>query len=265
MWRIYVVLIVLCLIAAPAEGQRIRRPPPNAEGCPEPGAWICQVAPSVCEECQGPPLRRMTPLGPPRDPNLRSYTLPTTVGVTQLSYDLHWVTWANGVHPHAMWTSTELLDDISSHGIRAVKVWLDGDPLDGGPWCWSPEYWTQDEPFSCAMGQYGYENMTAFWRHPGIDTYVVRFQNLAWSIREYVAQHPDKPPALGGITFAGEPTYWIARELLERFGRLNKVIIFSDWEQDWQIQGQGGRGTDREGRWMYPWDAADPWYSDGCW
>jgi hypothetical protein len=176
------------------------------------------------------------------------------------------MTLPNGRHPHARWTSTELLDDISSHGIRAVKIWMDGDPFDGGQWCWSPEWWTGEEPFSCEFGQYGFENMADFWGHPGIDIYTIRFQNIAWASREYGANlDPSTPPKLKRVTFAGEPTYWIARELLARFGHLDKTIIITDWEQDWGIQGQDCRGTDINGRWLYPWDDASPWYSNECW
>jgi len=235
MWRIYVAVMALCL-SVPLEAAR-----PRGQGQEEPRP-------------RRPSVHRVVPLSPHAD-----------IGVTQLSYDLNWMTLRNAVHPHAMWTSLEVLDDISSHGIRSVKIWLDGDPLDGGPWCWSPAYWTRDDPFSCNMGQYGFEDMNLFWSHPGIDVFTVRFQSKAWSIQEYVSQRPDKPPRLGGTTFANEPTYWIARELLKRFGDLDKTIIFADWEQDWAIQGQGSQGTDNQGRWLYPWDNADPWYSDGCW
>jgi hypothetical protein len=41
---------------------------------------------------------------------------------------------------------------------------------------------------------------------------------------------------------------WAApNALLARFGQLEKVVIFTDWEQDWVISGRGCRGLDEAG------------------
>jgi hypothetical protein len=253
---------------------RVRRGTCSQEYIDSECAWICQFGSEeqcqTCHESIECPIRRVAVRRPPIDRNLRSYRLPVSVGVTQLAYDLNWEHWNSPVpHPYARWTTEELLDDIASHGFNAVKIWFKGDPLDGmGEWCWSPPAWDEEErggPFSCAFGDYGLEDMAAVWSHPAIEVYTMRFISEAWSIREHNARGPNDRPQNSGITFANEPSYHLARALLEKIGHLPKVIVFADWETDWHARGQNSRGYDDEGNMLFPWDDAGDWWSDECW
>jgi hypothetical protein len=100
--------------------------------------------------------------------------------------------------------------------------------------------------------------MSLVWEHPNIDVYVVRFINEAWVADEYGCGDNKAP------VFANEPTYEIAKGLLQRYGHLNKTIIIGDWEQDWGIKGRLCRGLNDDGLWQYPWADAGSWWFDGC-
>lgn len=268
-----VITMLLCLLAADLPAQR-RGGPVECTECPAPDSWTCQMWPDVCAtcevECVSETLRRQGKQRAPRDRNLRSYVLPATIAVMQLNYELYWNWWGQPMpvdHPFARWTTEELLDDISSHGIRGVKIWMRGDPFDGtGSWCWSPEYWAGEEPFSCQGGEYGLEDMYEVFAHPGIDVYMIRFVSDQWSIQEHNSCGVDLSKCtLSGKTFANEPTFDLAVTFLERYGHLDKTIIFTDWEQDWQARGQNSRGYDDQGNMLFPWADANPWYSSTCW
>ena len=95
-----------------------------------------------------------------------NYSVPRGVGVTQVAYEML----RKPVTRH--FTTKELLDDISSHGIRIVKLWLEGNPFDGaGRWGWTTP-WGVEMP---GMGSHEaiYEDMDEVWRHPGVDVYRV--------------------------------------------------------------------------------------------
>jgi hypothetical protein len=248
------------------------------QSCEQQCAFVCSISgqetcDACIEACEDPPnpVRWRRPAGRRGPPPMPEYDpLPKVVAVQQLAYDLNWEWWGNPndtPHPYARWTTEELLDDIASHGINAVKIWFKGDPGDmGGEWCWSPYYWEQEEPFSCAFGTYGLEDMDAVWSHPAIDVYIMRFQNTCWSSREHnscslISWEDCK---LSGTTFAGEPTYDIARMLLDKYGHLNKTILIGDWEQDWSYRGQNSRGYDDEGNMRFPWRDAGKWYYEDC-
>jgi hypothetical protein len=190
----------------------------------------------------------------------------------QLAYDRNWEWWASPQtipHPYALWTTEELLDDMASYGINAVKIWFKGDIADGtGSWCWSPEGWDVEErgDFSCAFGEYDLEDMDAVFSHPAIDVYILRLVNTCWSIQEHnsctLSTYEDCK--WSGKTFANEPTYWIASTLFARFGHLSKTILIGDWEQDWSIRGQNSRGYDERGVMRFPWADAPDWWRTTC-
>jgi len=171
------------------------------------------------------------------------------MGVAQLSYDEFY---EKRVLQH--WTTKEFLDILDDYNIRAVKLWFKGNPFDGeprlvdtGPGC-DPHL---SDPILA-------EDMDLVWEHRAIDLYVVRFVSDAWTIDQMGCSGNYAP------VFANEPTYEIARGLLQRYGHLNKTIIIGDWEQDWGIKGRLCRGLNADGRWKYPWVDADPWYSTAC-
>jgi hypothetical protein len=214
----------------------------------------------------------MIPLVYPIDKNLRSYKLDRTVGVMQTAYEKYWEHWNGNTtvpHPHALWTTKELTDDVRMNGITAIKIWMKGDPFDGGEkWCWSPDYWDveQNGHFSCAFGDYGFEEMADVWVNSGITTFTLRFTSIAWSSSMHGSCTPSSPKLCEatGQAITEEPTYDIARTFLERFGDLPITVIFTDWEQDWPLRGLGSRGYDEEGRMRFPWTDHNPWYSNEC-
>lgn len=298
--------ILLILIVLPAGAQTL------CDDCSPIGSFWCEMLPETCAACWDTcvdelppppprrPGRRIPPRTAPVDPNLREYGLQRTVGVTQLAYEVGWQRFKNEQpHPYARWTTQELVDDVASHGISALKLWYMGDPFDGtGSWCWSPYYWGRDvtlcedceamdselcemfpdecqecldtcvdeppEPFSCAFGNYGLDDMMNVWSDAGIDTFVLRLSSEAWSVQESTSCSPSTSCNLAGISFANEPTYDIARTFLERYGDIDATIIIGDWEQDWAIRGQASMGYDDEGFMLFPWADAPAWYSEGC-
>ena len=238
----------------------IRRPPmvDTCDECPEPGTIGCEIAPDACAQCwdecgfiAGPPFVRVRPDAPYNDPRV-NYHLPRLMGVVQLAYDQFY---EKPVLQH--WTTKEFLDILDDHNIRAVKLWFKGNPFDGsGKWSWETPWGTQQGP----MGQ-DYvvaEDMDLIWEHRSIDVYVVRFLSDAWTIDQRGCGDSHAP------VFANEPTYEIAKGLLERYGHYNKTIIIGNWEADWGIKGRLCRGLNDDGLWKYPWADASDWWSTAC-
>jgi hypothetical protein len=218
--------------------------------------------PAMCEDCPKWECSILDPrlspgLTAPRDRNVRSYRLDRTVAPTAINYDVNWAT-----HPSRQyWTTKELLDELESHGVSAAKLWLDSDPFSQtGEFCWTPNWLLDEREPVCYEHDEGTEDMDLVWRHPAIDTYLVRFQAQMWSAREYGCG-TNQP---SGISFANEPTYDIAYRLLQRYGWKDAVIIFGDWEQDWQIRGQNCNGPMPNGNWSYPWLDAPTWMKEPC-
>jgi hypothetical protein len=229
----------------------------SCDDCPEPGTIGCEIAPDACQQCwdecvvTGPTFQRVRPDGPYNDPRV-NYILPRLMGVAQLSYDEFY---EKPVLQH--WSTNEFLDELDDHNIRAAKIWFKGNPFDGsGAWSWV-------EPWGSQQGPMGHDYVTAedmdlVWQHRSIDVYIVRFINDSWVANEIGCGTSYQP------MFANEPTYEIAKGLLERYGHLNKTIIIGDREQDWGIKGQLCRGLNEDGLWGYPWKDASDWWSTVC-
>jgi hypothetical protein len=182
---------------------------------------------------------------PTSDPSV-DYVVPRGVGVTQVAYEML----RKPVTRH--FTTKELLDDITSHGIRIVKLWLEGNPFDGRPkWGWETPWgvWMS----GMGNGKVLFEDMDEVWRHPDVDIFVVRFVNMAWTVIETGCS------GWTGPTFAQEPSFKIAKKLLKHYGNEDKTIIFSNWEGDNQWRGSGCNEPDQA-----MWSAAGTWYNTGC-
>jgi hypothetical protein len=204
----------------------VRRPSPPPCECPEPGTPSCDIWPDACaacwNACDGEPgeARRVAIGGPGFDVNLMNYSLPRGVGVFQVEYEDHF-------------TATELLDDIVANGFRQVTIWHTGNPFDGfEPWGWTTS-WGLD---LCCLGTSRppyiiIEDMFKFWTHPDIDVIFYRPQSEAWTYRT------DDCPGTDNPVLTDPPYYEITRKLYELFGDQPKVIVLTDWEQDWLFHG----------------------------
>ncbi len=261
--RRQIIILVVAIFAFALNGiasDGIRRPPTidTCDLCPVPGSVSCEIAPAACaqcwEECGEIPgtVGRRRPSRPYNDPTV-DYRLPRMMAVIQAYFDSFY---ERRIMAH--WTTKELLDDLADHNIRAAKMWLVGNPFDGsGRWGWTTPW---GEEMCCMGGDYVVaENMDTVWMHPKIDLFIVRFISEAWSIRQEGCSGQ-----LGGVVFANEPTYEIAKGFFERFGWMDKIIIFEDLENDWGVSGTYCRGRDENGYWLYPWADADPWWREGC-
>jgi len=237
----------VCTFCTSAGAQEIRRPPTDDS------IW-CQMWPDTCAD---KPFERVAPEGPVADPTA-DYILPKTVGVTQIEYEL------DPINPKVFrhFTTFELLQEMTRHDIRAVKIWLETDPFDGmGTWCWETPWGQQichdqcehncDPDAPCNVVFDG-EEMRRVWTHPGVDVIFLRPTSPMWSIPEYGCM------ANEAVTIADAPYYEITRKLYEEFWWRDLTVILGDWEQDWVVRGRGCKN------WDYPFADARPWYTTDC-
>jgi hypothetical protein len=120
-------------------------------------------------------------------------------------------------------TTKELFDELASHGIRAVKLFLAGLYWDGVEHPTNPIFY-HDYPIT-------FEDMHEVWAHPDIDVIVITFINYG---------HAAWLRGCGGgweMGWPNEPTYEIAKFLFKHFGDQDKVIIFTSGEVDNQWRG----------------------------
>jgi len=147
------------------------------------------------------------------------------VGVTQVSYEL-----CERNKALQQWTTLRLLREIASHGFRTVKLWIKNHPFDGaGLFTWTTPWGTKMQ--SACSNVPIFEDMDRVWRFPWIDTMLVRFMWPGWAMETADG---------AGVVWEQEPTFDIATKLLKRYGNLNKTIIISNWESDWQWRGVPG-------------------------
>lgn len=147
--------------------------------------------------------------------------MPRRVGVTALADDGGY----NGMwrQPDG-WPNWVATDEAVGYGVRAIQLWP-MVPLDGEDMAWSIE-------------------------NPGIDTIVIR--PMIDSFWDY---------ACGGTKAATwEGDGWLfgryAELLYERYGYLDKTIILTNWEADWQLWGASCREPDEcsfGGPWGWNW------------
>ncbi len=195
------------------------RPAPIVDPCPEPDSWTCQMWPYLCEDCEEErtPLRRVIPTlrpVPTSDPFV-NYEIPRTVGVAQIAYSAAWP-FNNGLLDH--FTTKELLDELTFHGISAVRLWLSVPYNDG----------MVERHDGCGNTWISttFEDMREVWGHPQINTFVVIFTDPAYANWEPGCQ------SVRNISWPNEPTYEIATFLYEHFGHLDKTIIIANPETD---------------------------------
>ena len=180
-----------------------------------------------------------------------SMFLPRGVGVIAHSYDMAiapqlWWGALNVMPNHAM------LDDIAQHDIRIANIWIRVDPFDGtARWCneqWYPYTGYTGIEMCRGNGNIVDEDMDLFWTHPDFDVLIIRFETWA-----NVEEGCD---GAKGLVFEREPTKGIVDTLYERYSEQNKIIIFQNWEADWQLNGVRCRERDQ--------CSSDGWTFDSC-
>jgi len=153
--------------------------------------------------------------GPSFDPSF-DYILPKTVGAAQIAYDAAWPR-GNGMLDH--FTTKELFDDMASHGLRAVRLWL-SVPYDDGMRV------NHNDCGDSWIADAYYEEMREVWEHPDIDVIVIIFVAENYSVWDIGCSGTPE------ISWAHEPTYEIAKFFFENFGDQKKTIIFTNPEID---------------------------------
>ena len=211
-------IFVLVFVASMAWAQTVR--------VPECGFW-CQMGFAGRDI----PRRLM--------PEIGKYWLPRGVGVIAHGYDM-------AMAPNAWWPLTNImpnhamLDDIAQHDIRIANIWVRVDPFDGtARWCnrqWWPYTGYSGTEMCRGDGTIINEDMDLFWTHPDFDVLVIRFE--AWATTEEGCNGGES------LVWESEPTKGIVDTLYERYGNQNKIIIFQNWEADWQLHGVGCRDGD---------------------
>jgi hypothetical protein len=189
--------------------------------------------PDACAECwntcvdelpQEPARRPRIRVGaraPYSDPNI-DYALPKTVGATQIAYS---AAWPRDTAMLDHFTTKEVLDELASHGIRAVKLFIAGVYWDGVEHPTNPLLYP-DYPII-------FEDMHEVWEHPDIDVFVITFMNYG---------HASWARGCDGgweLEWPNEPTYEIAKFLFKHFGDQDKTIIIAGSEIDNQWRGFG--------------------------
>jgi hypothetical protein len=191
--------------------------------CPPLDSYWCNLYPDACsacwESCGAPPPRRIAPLRmAPFDPYVMTYTLPKTIAVTQIAHE---VDEERPVLQH--FSNYDLAVDVSNHGFRALKVWFKAIPFEGDEWCWST-YWGHE---ICEQYTSG-EDMSLFWRFSGLDVLVIRPYSQAWTWTATGDNCGVVCPEMALVDY-----YALAKRLYKDYWWDDKVIIITDWEQDW--------------------------------
>jgi hypothetical protein len=137
--------------------------------------------------------------------------------VAQIAYSEAWRLWQPNFTPH--FTTKELLDEVSSYGISAVRLTL------------AVPYWDGIRKRPAYPLEVYLEDMHEVWGHPGIDVFVILFADHADAIREVGCTGKKS------VNWPAEPTEEIARFLLDHFGEEDKTIIFATPEIDNQWRG----------------------------
>lgn len=223
MRRFLILLAVLWVLCPVSWAQTVRQPMTD---CPDPTSWVCQMWPHVCEVCEPVPtaLRRVTPRGPPEDPNVESYRLQRSIGVVQIAHELYPV----GKEITELMTNYDLAWEVRTHGFRTLKIWMKTSPFEGmGDWCWNTYYGTE----LCTDGDdSGTENMYYFWANTPIDTYIIRPTNISWTHEWLNSCTGMNTPQMAVMDY-----YSFAMKMFREIGWRDVTIILTDWEQDWII------------------------------
>ena len=259
--RLIIAVLVVLLAALAVEGTT----------CEEQCFMACVVSSQeVCDACMDACLsrmRRVRPVGPTVDPWLRGgYLLKKQIGVTQIAHEYfydalyapNWLT--------SLGSNLDMAREVHSYGFGTFKVWLKNHPLDGlgKAFCYdlydefergyrdTPDWWCETDPTEWVCDpvcryttEPRFEDMIRFWRSAPVDQIFVRFER--WMLEE------TKPN--GGLCdmMSEAPYYEVARELYRQIGWRNITVVFTDWEQDWQVVGCGTQdGGFPDTSWMYP-------------
>jgi len=244
------VLLAALLVASTVSGQT----------CEEQCFMACVISSQeVCDRCMEsctPERRRVRPDGPPIDPWLGGYTLPRTIGVIQIAYDL-----SNRPVTRHM-SSLELSDELAANGFSVMKIWMDSFPFDGSgkEFCYihprfgyeicdtTPLTWSCDGYYD---GGPRTEDVMEFWHKTTMKVIFVRFQR--WGYTEGACIPKTFPPY-----------YAIAKKLYQEIGDRDLTVVFTDWEEDWYPWGCPTNYTNENGNYIYPFKYAQDWYSTGC-
>lgn len=153
-------------------------------------------------------IRTPGPRRPPKQPEL---VLPVRIGITQVASDC-------GIWPYnkrCTLPNWQFAEEVAHIGVRAVKVWP------------SPQLFGGKD-----------ENMHRFWTNPDIDTYVVR---PIWNIS---AEGSCKADGSVSLTWENEDIWSIVKQFYRKYGHLDKTIIITNWEGDWQLRGTACRNPE---------------------
>lgn len=147
--------------------------------------------------------RRMTPVAP---------LFPRRIGVTALAKDGG----DNGIwKSQGGWPNHAAADEVTGCGIRAIQLW--------------PMVSLTDEPGWPPMATTGEPDMTRVFENPDLDLIMIR-----------PMQHSFSETGCDGTasaTWEGGDWGEYAEQLYEKFGHLDKVVILTNWESDWQLLG----------------------------
>ena len=165
-------------------------------------------------------------------PRIGDYYLPRGAGVIAQGYDM-------AIAPYPWWQASNImpnyamLDDIASHDIRLANIWVRVNPFDGtARWCneqWYPFSGYVGTEMCRGNGTVVDEDMDLFWNHPDFDVLVIRFE--AWASTEEGCNGGES------LVWESEPTKGIVDTLYERYSDQDKIVIFQNWEADWQLYG----------------------------
>lgn len=204
--KIFVGVALLCLFA-PISAAQVRRPP-NESDCPDPDSMVCQLWPHLCEDCEDEPgsFHRVAPIA--------RLDIPRRIGVTALANDGGFNgLWGGGEALYPNWIAA---DEIVGAGISAVQLW--------------PMVSLTDEPGWPPVATTGELDMTRVFENAGLDLIIVR--PMQHSFSELACDGTRAAVWSGGGDW-GE----YAEDLYSKFGHLNKAIVLTNWESDWQLWG----------------------------
>ncbi len=235
-------------------GELVRRPPVHdtCEECQPLDSVVCAISPVACEQCwatcgvtPGPPPQRVRPAGPTVDPWLHGgYLLNREIGVTQLAHEYFWDGPDAPNRLTYLGTNMDVAEEVRSYGFRTFKVWMQNHPFDGlgRPWCYDlfdtgdGDWWCETDTAVWNGATYepgiNFEDMLRFWSRAPVDQIFVRFER--WP--RYERRAIDGTDCMW---MHSAPYYEIAMELFRQIGWRDITIVFTDWEQDWQVVGCG--------------------------
>jgi hypothetical protein len=226
MRRQIIILEAMIVLVAVSVSAQIRRPP-VVEVCPDLDSIWCQLWPHTCEECttEEGQVTQVAPRRAPYDPWLGDYSLPKTVGVTQIAHEF--------VNPPVIqhFTNLDLAYELRDHGIKSMKVWIDNHPFDGDTQAFCYDFngndWCEYDMLGWDCGGYylgeshpRFENMIRFWQEAPVEIIFARFQRYGYREGRCMAK-----------TFP--PYYAITKRLYEIAGDRDMTVVFADWEEDW--------------------------------